>query len=584
MGLSSRGLFAFIARLGRPPAADSDADLLERFVHSADDLAFTGIVRRHGPMVLAVCRRRLGHDADAEDAFQAVFLALAKSAAAIGRRESLPGWLYRVAYLVSLKAAGRRSRHPSVALPVAEVSMPNPPTHPVETEDLKGVLDTELARLPDKFRSVVVLCLIEGRTNAEAAAMLAVPVGTIDSRLNAARKKLQAALTRRGVAVTVGATLGQMLGGPIAATGGPGFVELVSHTVHAVLAEAAGPGTGAISPAVTELARGVATMTTMNVRLLAALGVALGLLGTAGAGIYYAAAADKPMNPEVTAAEPQPPTTPPTSKSQPATPDAPITDVILQESGAGALAKPFGVKVPMEGASIEEVLDTIEKQTDLIVRVDVAAFRRVGAIGPDSNGGENANQFLSLLYQTKAVLPRRAEKLPMGDVLADALAQAQVMHPCTYQIRGQQLVIIPAYIPPVRPGVDALDQPDEALLPARQLNEQIYGGVVSIAANQKPLAEILADLRKQTGANIVLDPRCTPAGNQGVLTVTLSDARLYDALRVIADMADLKMVYAGNIYYVTTSANASTFQPPPPRLQLEPLGMPQLGQPPRAGK
>src|SRR5262249_9298543 len=102
MGVSSRGLFAFLARLGRPPAADSDADLLDRFVRTADEAAFTGIVRRHGPMVLAVCRRRLGRDADAEDAFQAVFLSLARSSGSIGRRESLPGWLYRVAYLISL--------------------------------------------------------------------------------------------------------------------------------------------------------------------------------------------------------------------------------------------------------------------------------------------------------------------------------------------------------------------------------------------------------------------------------------------------------------------------------------------------
>lgn len=127
-----------------------------------------------------------------------------------------------------------------------------------------------------------------------------------------------------------------------------------------------------------------------------------------------------------------------------------------------------------------------------------------------------------------------------------------------------QLVIVPAYLPPVRPGVDPLapgGDDDAPLLTAELLSEQIHGGVVSVTAERKPLAEILADLRAQTGANIVLDPRCETPERKGALSITLNDVRLYDALRVIADMAELKMVYAGNIYYVTTPANARTFQP-----------------------
>jgi YHS domain-containing protein len=86
---------------------------------------------------------------------------------------------------------------------------------------------------------------------------------------------------------------------------------------------------------------------------------------------------------------------------------------------------------------------------------------------------------------------------------------------------------------------------------------------VSVSAEKKPLTEILADLRQQTGANIVLDPRCQTQTQKAALTLSLSDVRLYDALRVIADLAELKMVYAGNIYYVTTLENAKSFQPPP---------------------
>ena len=122
--------------------------------------------------------------------------------------------------------------------------MPDPPLPAVEADELKSVIDAELAGLPDKFRAVVVLCLIEGRTNAEAAAVLGVPVGTVDSRLNTARARLQARRTRRGVAVGAGMGLGPMLGGPLAAAEGPGFRELVAHTVRSVLVEAAGPGAG----------------------------------------------------------------------------------------------------------------------------------------------------------------------------------------------------------------------------------------------------------------------------------------------------------------------------------------------------
>jgi RNA polymerase sigma factor (sigma-70 family) len=520
-------------------------------------------------MVLSVCRRRLGRDADAEDAFQAVFLALATSASSIGRRSSLPGWLYRVAYLISLKAAGRRARHPTSASPPVEVTMPEPPPPEWETEELKAIIDAELANLPDKYRAVIVLCLIEGRTNADAATSLGVPVGTVDSRLNAARKKLQARLTRRGVAVAVGVTLEQMLGAPVDAAG-PRLLELVSHTVTSILHEISTPGAGAVPPAVADLAKG-AIMTTTNLRLLAVLGIALGVLGGAGAGIYFATAADPAKPVAKTADQPLLP-----EKPAPAIPvanrAAPDANADPDAKTAAALLKPFGGRVPPDGIKLDEVLDRIEAQTDLVVRVDVAAFRRLGAFGPDGDGVAGADQFLRTIYDSKAILPRRAEKLPIRDVLADSLAQAGSNFRCTYQIRGSQLVIVPEYYPPTRPGVNPLDTPltddDTPLLAARHLYEQIYGGVVSVSADRKPLTEILVDLRKQTGANIVLDPRCEAQVGKATLTVNLSDARLYDALRIIADMAELKMVYAGNIYYVTTAANAKTFQPPhPPRPQ-----------------
>ncbi len=186
--LSREGLHGFITSLSGSVPSESDSNLLDRFVRGRDEAAFTGIVRRHGLMVLSVCQRRLRREADVEDAFQAVFLALARSARSIVQRESLPGWLYRAAYLIALKAAGVRARRSTGSLPDRELSMSAAPASSPENEEAKSVLDEELAALSSKFRAAVVLCLVEGHTNSEAAAVLGVPVGTVDSRLSAARK------------------------------------------------------------------------------------------------------------------------------------------------------------------------------------------------------------------------------------------------------------------------------------------------------------------------------------------------------------------------------------------------------------
>jgi len=576
MGISSRGLLSFVARLHQPPLADSDAELLDRFVRSADEDAFTGLVRRHGPMVLSVCQRRLGREDDAEDAFQAVFLALATSARSIGHSSSLAGWLYRVAYLISLKAAGRRARLPATASLTAEVPMAETSPTPWETKELKTVIDRELAGLPDKFRSVVVLCLIEGHTNVEAASVLGVPVGTIDSRLSTARRKLQNRLTRRGVSLSLAVTLEQMLGGPLGAGDRTAFQELVSVTVRAVLAEAAGPGTGAVSPTVASLARGAGTMISSKLRLAMILGVTLGALGGAGAGIYYASAADpaKPVAQQTPVEKLVPPDAPPQT-----TPKGSATNPVAKPDTTAAvvlaLQKPFGLK-DVVSLGMNELLARIEDDMDLVIRVDIPAFRRRKCLhyydGDDERKGTETEAFLKRIYGAVVVLPRRADKLSVHEVLTDSLAQVRLgdgyIH-CTFQVRGSQVIIIPGYVPPTRPGVDplaALDPNNDQDVPVvtnDTLNDQIYGGEVNITADRKPLLDILADLRKQTGANIVFDPRCEIPEKKATLSMNISDVRLYDALRVIADMAELKMVYAGNIYYVTTPENAKSFQPVP---------------------
>src|SRR5438105_371830 len=110
----------FVRRLGKSEAADdsTDAHLLERFVSRRDEEAFATIVRRHGPMVLSVCLRILHDIHDAEDAFQATFLVLARKAGAIGRRERLGPWLHGVAQRTALKARANAARWQEIESPV----------------------------------------------------------------------------------------------------------------------------------------------------------------------------------------------------------------------------------------------------------------------------------------------------------------------------------------------------------------------------------------------------------------------------------------------------------------------------------
>src|SRR5579871_3265575 len=137
----------------------SDASLLGRFVEQRDEAAFEAILRRHGDMVMRTCRRHLGSN-DAEDAFQAVFLVLARDAARIGNRESLAGWLFRVAYHVSRKLMGRNARRRDVS--IRDEDHPrSSETAMIERDELRAEVEREINSLPDRLRAPVVLCYLE---------------------------------------------------------------------------------------------------------------------------------------------------------------------------------------------------------------------------------------------------------------------------------------------------------------------------------------------------------------------------------------------------------------------------------------
>ena len=248
--------------------AAGDPELLDRFVSTRDEVAFELLVRRHGPMVLAVCRRVLRHDHDAEDAFQATFLVLAHKAAGVSPRAALAGWLHGVAYKTALKARHRAARRVA-----AEKRAPARSTDPMPPEpnwdEVEPVLDQELAALPDRYRLPIVLCDLEGRLRAEAATALGCSEGTLSSRLTRGRRLLAERLKRRGVHLSAAALVAVLSAHSVALA-----EPLVRVTVPAALSavSASAAGATAASPSVAELATGV--MKSMFLKKLQTIAVA----------------------------------------------------------------------------------------------------------------------------------------------------------------------------------------------------------------------------------------------------------------------------------------------------------------------
>ena len=172
-----------------------DRELLDRFVATRDEAAFELLIWRHGAMVLGVCRRAIRDHQLAEDAFQAVFIVLARKARSI-RGGNVAGWLFRVSRRVAARAVRRRS---ALELPPNLTSKPADAA--LEQQELTEVLDAEVVRLPDRLRRAVILCYLGGQTAEDAARELGCPRGTVLSRLATARKRLAMRLTRRGLAL-----------------------------------------------------------------------------------------------------------------------------------------------------------------------------------------------------------------------------------------------------------------------------------------------------------------------------------------------------------------------------------------------
>lgn len=278
-----RAVVQHLRRLaGSPEGGDqSDRMLLSRYLAGDGEDAFGLLVERHGPLVWGTCRRVLRNEYDAEDAFQAAFLVLARKAASIVKHASLSGWLYRVAFRIACKAKADVRKGQKSEL----VDVPEPLSNEGAMRELKETLDAEINRLPEKYRKPIILCYLQGKSNEEAASLLSCSLSAMKVRLLRARERLHKKLTKRGIALSASAFATALAQPALASTAPP--TPLVITIIKAASELAAGKAVSACgtTAAAAALAEGVIKdMFFTKLKLSAVLFVCVCLMST-GAGL-----------------------------------------------------------------------------------------------------------------------------------------------------------------------------------------------------------------------------------------------------------------------------------------------------------
>jgi len=262
----------------------TDEKLLESFLVRREDAAFEALVRRHGPMILGVCRRILQDRHDAEDAFQATFLIFLRKTTAIGKRESLASWLYGVAHRTALQARKCAAKRRAKERQVADMSRKQI-TGDDAIQDMLPLLDQELSRLPDKYRAPIILCDLEGKTTKKAALDLDVPERTLATRLTRARAMLAKRLARHGTAIS-GTAVALAVSQSMASASVPPSLVAATVKIGALVMVGKTGVAGVISAKVFALTEGVVkTMLLTKLKTMVAVTVVVLGVGAFGGGL-----------------------------------------------------------------------------------------------------------------------------------------------------------------------------------------------------------------------------------------------------------------------------------------------------------
>jgi len=514
------------------PVPRSDDDLLRSFVRERSEVAFTALVERHGGMVLGACQRILGHVQDAEDAYQAAFLVLARKAAGLQGTGPLGPWLYGVARRVALKALARRSRERTTLDPAdaARLLVCSDEETALDLAEVRPILDAEVAKLPRKYRHVLVLCQLEGQTKAEAARQLGCPEGTVSSRLMRAKEMLRARLSRSGVTLGSLGVLDGLLAPPAASA------ALIQSTVQTAVAVTGGMVlVGAISPSVLSLSQGVTqAMMLTKLKLLAAglvviAGMSLGAGYVLGGGQGKGnGAGSKPAPGGVSqAAKPKPGETA-TPEKELFTLGAPVSEAIrlMLAQPTDRFDKRFG-----ESFTLADQIDFLQKTLGITAILDMEAFRE-----------QSSDIKIEDILNSQVTIARMPGET-LGYVVRSFLDGLEVKGtplPCTYLVRRRALVIVPkGYVK------QAAEKVDVALEP--------HGGGIT-------LVDALEELARDTGVSIVLDPRVEEEARATRVRSSIRNVRLLSAVRMLANMANLSVINVDGALYVTAPSNAAQLQ------------------------
>lgn len=273
----------------------SDAQLLDCFVRRHDVGALEALVRRHAALVWRVCLRVLRQPQDAEDAFQATFVVLVRKAGSIRPRHSVGAWLYGVARQTALNVRTARARRHMRERSLTDVPEPTAAA-PQPSPELHALLDQQLARLPEKYRTVLLLCDLAGKTKREVAQQLGVPEGTVASRFARGRALLAKRLAAKAAGLCSGALAAALAGDPVSASAPP---ALLASTIHAVMHIAAGQSAaGLVSAEVAALSEGtVKAMLLTKLKTVAGLLLGVCFLVGAGALVERSPGEDLPAQP-----------------------------------------------------------------------------------------------------------------------------------------------------------------------------------------------------------------------------------------------------------------------------------------------
>jgi RNA polymerase sigma factor (sigma-70 family) len=545
----------------------TDTQLLERFAAVREESAFAELVQRHGPMVLGVCRRVLHDEHDAEDAFQATFLVLAKNASSVRKQASLGSWLYGVAWRVASRLRSgiglRRTKERHMADMPGGERIGGDLIGTIVWRELRPMIDQELNQLPNKYRDPLVLCYLQGKTHDEAAQELGWSKGSMSRRMDKARELLRNRLCQRGITLSAGIVLGVLTENASASVP----LSLIQQTVHAASLYAAGKtvAAGVISSQAAALSQGVLhTMFMSKLKMTAAVLAAMALVGTgagmslnvlaqppgtSGGGGGSTSQASKPAKPAVEQSGVGAPTGgggtlggPGLSSSggggdaageKPASSASAIRKLLTQPSDR--LAK------GIEDNPIGEILDHLSDLHDIPIRIDYDAFNRQGIVDAKA------------MFQESRVALKPHKRATLAQVLRDLLGQLPAAggdgNPgtgVTYLVKGGSIVVVPYnHVVPS----DGETYPQGSPI-GKALREP-----VSVTAEERPLSEALRELADAAGANIIIDVRLKDKVKTPV-TVVLQHVPLETAVRLMADMADVKAVALVNVLYITAKENA----------------------------